>query len=174
MTATRTLAHGLGILGLIPFVALAVLIATAPTETPLLSGALLYYGATILAFMGGVYWGLALRADESVHPAFLALTRRSATHWFCRTASAGTFGACALRDGSCLRARDRCRLLAKEPHATLVFAFADHTITRGGHLTVCGSSGSKLHALASTPPLATENPLHRTRTPTPSNGPWRA
>jgi len=73
MTATRTLAHGLGVLGLIPFVALAVLIAAAPTETPLLSRALLYYGATILAFLGGVYWGLALRADESVYPAFLAL-----------------------------------------------------------------------------------------------------
>lgn len=73
MITTRTLAHGLGILGLIPFVALAVLIATVPTETPLMSRALLYYGATILAFLGGVYWGLALRVDESVHPAFLAL-----------------------------------------------------------------------------------------------------
>ena len=73
MTATRTLAHGLGILGLIPFVAMAVSIAAAPTETPLLSRALLYYGATILAFLGGVYWSLALRADESVHPALLAL-----------------------------------------------------------------------------------------------------
>jgi hypothetical protein len=72
MTATRTLTHGLGILGLTPFVALAVLIAAAPTETPLLSRTLLYYGATILAFLGGVYWGLALRADESVDPAFLA------------------------------------------------------------------------------------------------------
>ncbi len=73
MTATRTLAYGLGFLGLIPFIVMALLIAVAPTDAPLLSRALLYYGATILAFLGGVYWGLSLPADESVHPIFLAL-----------------------------------------------------------------------------------------------------
>ena len=56
----------LGLAGLIPFIALALALAL---QHPVVFGidaafALTAYGATILSFLGGVHWGLALR-----HPA---------------------------------------------------------------------------------------------------------
>jgi hypothetical protein len=60
MGDTPKAATQLGLAGLIPFVALAALALAGPegwTDTVL--KALAYYGATILAFMGGCRWGFA-------------------------------------------------------------------------------------------------------------------
>lgn len=59
----------LGPAGLIPFVALALGVATG---WPGLVGPLAAYGATILAFLGAVHWGLALASPP---------TERAATPW---------------------------------------------------------------------------------------------
>jgi hypothetical protein len=54
-------ASRLGLLGLAPFVGLAVAAVFAPIEyRDIAAHGLLAYGATILAFLGGVYWGGAL------------------------------------------------------------------------------------------------------------------
>jgi hypothetical protein len=62
-------ARWLGPAGLLPFAALAIAawagMATAPR-------ALAAYGATILAFLGAVHWGLALRAPAEERRAELA------------------------------------------------------------------------------------------------------
>ena len=57
---------GLGLGGLVPFIALALALALQhPTLWGLAAApALLGYGAVILSFLGGVHWGLGLR-----HPA---------------------------------------------------------------------------------------------------------
>ncbi|MDR4306766.1 DUF3429 domain-containing protein [Chelatococcus sambhunathii] len=53
----------LGLLGLIPFIGLALAIALHGRDLFGLdaAAALLGYGATILSFLGGAHWGLALR-----------------------------------------------------------------------------------------------------------------
>src|SRR3712207_2095506 len=60
----------LGIAGLLPFLASALLCWTAP---PNWRGVALYalaaYGAVILSFLGAVHWGLALRAPAAEAPA---------------------------------------------------------------------------------------------------------
>lgn len=57
----------LGGLGALPFVCLSIATLTASARfTPMLSFALLTYGAVILSFLGGIRWGLAIsRTSES-------------------------------------------------------------------------------------------------------------
>ena len=58
---SRSTAFRLGVFGLVPFVALAGAAAFGPEAWRAWSGAaLLAYGATILSFLGGIHWGLAL------------------------------------------------------------------------------------------------------------------
>ncbi|MBV2133017.1 DUF3429 domain-containing protein [Pseudomonas sp. MAP12] len=66
-TATRPpqLAWLLGMAGLIPFVSGALGIWITPVGwRPLVLAALLDYAAVILAFMGAIHWGLAMRAEQ--------------------------------------------------------------------------------------------------------------
>lgn len=66
-TATRppNLAWLLGLAGLIPFISGALGIWLTPVGwRPLVLTALLDYSAVILAFMGAIHWGLAMRAEE--------------------------------------------------------------------------------------------------------------
>lgn len=66
-TATRPprLAWLLGFAGLIPFISGALGIWVTPVGwRPLVLAALLDYAAVILAFMGAIHWGLAMRAEE--------------------------------------------------------------------------------------------------------------
>jgi len=58
-TPIPPLARPLGFAGLIPFVGLAGLSLLGVAWAP---GAIAAYGATILAFLGAVHWGFALRA----------------------------------------------------------------------------------------------------------------
>ena len=53
----------LGLAGLVPFIALSLIIALGPAsaEGVDVPAALTAYGAVILSFLGGVHWGLALR-----------------------------------------------------------------------------------------------------------------
>ena len=60
----------LGLAGLVPFVALAIQVATGRPFDARMTGqalaALLIYGAVILSFLGGIQWGLAVAsADRS-------------------------------------------------------------------------------------------------------------
>jgi len=58
---TRTTALRLGFLGLVPFAGLAVAsLAGGEDLRAVANPALLAYGATILSFLGGIHWGLAL------------------------------------------------------------------------------------------------------------------
>ena len=66
-TATRPphLAWLLGLAGLIPFISGALGIWITPMSwRPLVLAALLDYAAVILAFMGAIHWGLAMRAEQ--------------------------------------------------------------------------------------------------------------
>lgn len=66
-TATRPphLAWLLGLAGLIPFLTGALGIWFTPVGwRPFVLAALLDYAAVILAFMGAIHWGLAMRAEE--------------------------------------------------------------------------------------------------------------
>ena len=66
-TATRPphLAWLLGLAGLIPLISGALGIWLTPVGwRPLVLTALLDYSAVILAFMGAIHWGLAMRAEE--------------------------------------------------------------------------------------------------------------
>jgi len=61
-TSVPVSAGWLGGLGAVPFVGLAgVLPLLAGGVKPLVVQALLAYGATILSFLGGVHWGLAIK-----------------------------------------------------------------------------------------------------------------
>lgn len=64
------LAIGLGGLGLIPFFALmqAVILLEPGANRALAVQAHLAYGATILAFLGGVHWGLVVRNEAPATP----------------------------------------------------------------------------------------------------------
>jgi hypothetical protein len=60
------LAWRLGHAGLIPFVLGAVLIwLVRPEVQPEVTLALAGYAATIVAFLGGIHWGLAMRVDAA-------------------------------------------------------------------------------------------------------------
>jgi xanthosine utilization system XapX-like protein len=62
----QPLSSRLGYLGLIPFVSLAAAAVLAPASLRgLASDALLAYGATILSFLGGIYWGLAIASPAA-------------------------------------------------------------------------------------------------------------
>jgi hypothetical protein len=69
MTAARFHPLLLGALGLLPFAGLAIGVYIFPLYGPWLVNALLFYGATILAFLGGVHWGVAVKDDRA--PAYL-------------------------------------------------------------------------------------------------------
>ena len=57
----QPLSSRLGYMGLAPFVSLGAATFFAPASLhDLASQALLAYGATILSFLGGIYWGLAI------------------------------------------------------------------------------------------------------------------
>jgi hypothetical protein len=61
----RTIALRLGFLGLVPFAGLAAAVLGGGDDIRAVANpALLAYGATILSFLGGIHWGLAL-----AHPA---------------------------------------------------------------------------------------------------------
>lgn len=53
-------ASNLGFVGLFPFMALAAAVFAPGAHQAIASDALLAYGATILSFIGGIYWGLAI------------------------------------------------------------------------------------------------------------------
>lgn len=64
----------LGYAGLVPFVSGALGIWVVPEGwRPLVLAALLDYAAVILAFMGAIHWGLAMRAQEAGEAAQLQL-----------------------------------------------------------------------------------------------------
>ena len=72
--ANQRLALGLGLGGLLPFVGLAVLAWGGSSLGPTwaLRG-LILYGASILAFLGGLHWGFALSGRLSDRAASVAL-----------------------------------------------------------------------------------------------------
>ncbi|GAD64186.1 DUF3429 domain-containing protein [Aquipseudomonas alcaligenes] len=68
------LAMYLGYAGLIPFVSGALGVWVAPSSwRPFVMTALLDYAAVILAFMGAIHWGLAMRAQANDERARLQL-----------------------------------------------------------------------------------------------------
>ncbi len=70
----QQLAMRLGYAGLIPFVSGAVGIWVTPFAwRPYVMSALLDYAAVILAFMGAIHWGLAMRAEANDERARLQL-----------------------------------------------------------------------------------------------------
>ena len=78
-TKVPTSAAWLGSLGALPFVGLAGMMPLSTGDFHILiSHALAAYGATILSFLGGVHWGLAIAsrssADEGALPARLTLS----------------------------------------------------------------------------------------------------
>jgi hypothetical protein len=61
-----TLAWALGLAGLLPFLAGAALQWFTPPGWRMLAAlALLTYGAVIVSFLGGIHWGLAMRAGQA-------------------------------------------------------------------------------------------------------------
>lgn len=64
--APSAVARALGIAGLLPFVAGAAALWLKPDPTGIdIATALASYGATIVAFLGGLHWGLAARGAQS-------------------------------------------------------------------------------------------------------------
>lgn len=71
-TAVPSSAAWLGGLGAIPFIALAGAMPFLDGATrPLVARALLTYGASILSFLGGIHWGLAIAPLREATPANL-------------------------------------------------------------------------------------------------------
>lgn len=62
---TEKMASRLGYAGLIPFLVFAVFSAWTEPDNAGYLKALIAYGATILAFLGGVHWGHVLRNDST-------------------------------------------------------------------------------------------------------------
>jgi len=74
-SAPSRLAKALGLGGLLPFVAGAVWLLAGPAEPmaqTLVARALVAYAATIVAFLGGVHWGLAFATPGGPPAARLA------------------------------------------------------------------------------------------------------
>lgn len=67
-----TVAVGLSVAGLIPFLISGVIVLLDPIDTPIAVQVLISYGAVILSFVGAVHWGFALR--DSAHPLPAAVT----------------------------------------------------------------------------------------------------
>jgi hypothetical protein len=81
-TPIPPLARPLGFAGLVPFAGLAVLSLAGVAWAP---AAIAAYGATILAFLGAVHWGFALRAlpgeDFAAAPRFVLGVLPSLVAW---------------------------------------------------------------------------------------------
>jgi len=73
MHISRRTSLSLGGLGLIPFAGLALGALMSAHHASLFVDALIYYGATILAFLGGIHWGIALQRTEPA-PTHLYIT----------------------------------------------------------------------------------------------------
>lgn len=71
--SARTPAIVLGTGGLIPFVALAFMIYFDPGGRVQWANALIAYGATILAFVGALHWGVAMMQTASVRQSWLLM-----------------------------------------------------------------------------------------------------
>lgn len=77
-TSVPVAAGWLGGLGVLPFVACAILAVVAPPGwTALAAQALGLYGAVILSFLGGVQWGLAISGTGSPDAHAVSLSRLS-------------------------------------------------------------------------------------------------
>ncbi|XP_037786168.1 transmembrane protein 69-like [Penaeus monodon] len=64
----------LGFSGLIPFVAAPLYIASSGVFMPEVAEAQLFYGASILSFLGGVRWGLTLPKESAQPPGWYNLS----------------------------------------------------------------------------------------------------
>lgn len=65
-SAPTATARALGVAGLLPFIAGAVALWVAPREhRASIATALAAYGASIVAFLGGLHWGLAARGAQA-------------------------------------------------------------------------------------------------------------
>lgn len=67
-----TVAVGLSVAGLIPFLVAGIIVLLDPVDTPIAVQVLISYGAVILSFIGAVHWGFALR--DTAHPLPGAMT----------------------------------------------------------------------------------------------------
>ena len=78
MRGLPVLAAILGVLGLLPFLGCTIGIIAFPRQIPVpnLVQAIIAYGAVILAFLGGVHWGLALETAPAIVAPGLAATNR--------------------------------------------------------------------------------------------------
>lgn len=75
-------ARALGWAGLLPFAGLAALVWMAPLAWQALAAqALLAYGATILSFLGGLPWGIALAECRRVESVRTPASMSSGTAW---------------------------------------------------------------------------------------------
>lgn len=70
----------LGGLGLVPFVAGAVL-ANIPQTADVGLWLIVSYGAVILSFLGGIQWGVALTRENGLSPAFILSNVISLAAW---------------------------------------------------------------------------------------------
>jgi hypothetical protein len=61
----------LGGLGVVPFVVLTFAASLDAPFAPQIATVLVAYGACILAFLGGIHWGLAIAAPPPVHESLL-------------------------------------------------------------------------------------------------------
>ena len=62
LSGPSTLARVLGLAGLLPFIAGAAVVWLVGPQDRLPAAALLAYAALIASFLGGIHWGLAMRA----------------------------------------------------------------------------------------------------------------
>ncbi|MEP7208735.1 MAG: DUF3429 domain-containing protein [Casimicrobiaceae bacterium] len=102
-------AVALGVGGLVPFVALALLAVLVPQWYAIWLDALATYGAVILAFVGALHWGYALRAGTSgprawlqygwsVVPALVGWLSLQTPVWTCLRLQAAMLVACLAVD----------------------------------------------------------------------------
>ena len=113
-TSPPPLAGVLGLSGLLPFVALAVLLTPAglPHWQAKAGLALVAYGALINSFLGGIHWGLAMRRGQSgglllvwgVVPSLLAWPAFFMPAGFGLLLQAGALSTCYLVDRQVYRA----------------------------------------------------------------------
>jgi hypothetical protein len=80
-----SIAIGLSVAGLIPFILAGAVVLLDPLDTPAAIQVLISYGAVILSFIGAVHWGFALRdtahplQDEALTPTVLGYERQLLT-----------------------------------------------------------------------------------------------
>ena len=65
LAGPSTLARGLGVAGLLPFIAGAAAVWLVGPQDRLPAAALLAYAALIASFLGGIHWGLAMREQTA-------------------------------------------------------------------------------------------------------------